>query len=169
MIMRKSTLATIVGSMVICTLFSNCASIVSKTAYPLYVHTDPAGATVSITNKKGKEIYKGTSPATVKLKSGDGFFAKAEYLVKLTSPGYAERVVPVNFKLNGWYFGNIVFGGLIGLLIVDPLTGAMWKIQDPVVDETLAPLGSNAKIPTLKIIPLNSIPESWKKSLVRLD
>jgi hypothetical protein len=23
-----------------------------------------------------------------------------------------------------WYFGNLVFGGLIGMVIVDPLTGA---------------------------------------------
>ena len=27
--------------------------------------------------------------------------------------------------MNGWYIGNILFGGLIGFLIVDPLTGAM--------------------------------------------
>jgi hypothetical protein len=26
--------------------------------------------------------------------------------------------------------GNIVFGGLIGLLIVDPATGAMWKLEE---------------------------------------
>ena len=32
--------------------------------------------------------------------------------------------------LNGWYIGNVVFGGLIGLLIVDPETGAMWRLDE---------------------------------------
>jgi hypothetical protein len=34
--------------------------------------------------------------------------------------------------MDGWYIGNILFGGLIGILIVDPLTGAMWKLDDVV-------------------------------------
>jgi len=29
-----------------------------------------------------------------------------------------------------WYLaGNIVFGGIAGWLIVDPLTGAMWRLS----------------------------------------
>lgn len=32
--------------------------------------------------------------------------------------------------MDGWYVGNIIFGGLIGLLLVDPITGAMWKLPD---------------------------------------
>jgi hypothetical protein len=31
--------------------------------------------------------------------------------------------------VDGWYFGNLLFGGLIGLLIVDPATGAMYKLE----------------------------------------
>ena len=34
--------------------------------------------------------------------------------------------------MDGWYIGNIVFGGLIGWLVVDPASGAMWKLQDSV-------------------------------------
>jgi hypothetical protein len=34
--------------------------------------------------------------------------------------------------MDGWYIGNILFGGVIGFLIVDPATGAMWKLGDPV-------------------------------------
>ncbi len=32
--------------------------------------------------------------------------------------------------MNGWYWGNFAIGGLIGFLIVDPLTGAMYRIKD---------------------------------------
>lgn len=31
--------------------------------------------------------------------------------------------------MDGWYFGNILFGGLIGFLIVDPATGAMYTLK----------------------------------------
>lgn len=31
--------------------------------------------------------------------------------------------------MNGWYIANIVFGGLVGFLIVDPATGAMYSLS----------------------------------------
>ena len=39
--------------------------------------------------------------------------------------------------MNGWYFGNILFGGLIGMIAVDPATGAMYTLQPKAVDTTL--------------------------------
>src|SRR5690606_31669 len=110
-------------------LFSSCATIFTKSSYPLSINSSPNNAKVSITDKKGKEIYLGTTPATVKLKAGAGFFSKAEYQVKFSSPGYEERIVPIIFKLDGWYFGNLLVGGVLGMLIIDPATGAMWKME----------------------------------------
>jgi hypothetical protein len=150
-------------------LFAGCATIVSKTSYPVYIHTDPARATVTITNKKGKEVYRGASPATLKLNSGAGYFSKAEYQVTISSPGFEEKIVPINFKINGWYFGNLLIGGIIGLLIVDPATGAMWKIKDPVVDETLIKSDASAiTMPTLKIINIDDVPGNMNMGLVKL-
>ena len=83
-------------------LFTSCATIFGKSSYPVSINTNPTGATISITDKKSKEVYKGTSPATVTLKSGAGYFSKAEYQVKLSSPGYGEQIIPINYKLNGW-------------------------------------------------------------------
>ncbi len=119
-------------------LFSSCASIVSKSTYPLSINSSPSNAKVSITDKKGKEIYLGNTPATVKLKAGAGFFSKAEYQVKFSSPGYDDKIVPITFKLDGWYFGNLLLGGLLGMLIIDPATGAMWKIETEFLNETLS-------------------------------
>lgn len=34
--------------------------------------------------------------------------------------------------LDGWYFGNIVFGGLLGILVIDPYTGAMYRLPERV-------------------------------------
>lgn len=149
-------------------LFSSCATIFGKSSYPVSISTNPKGANISITDKKSKEVYKGTSPATVTLKSGAGYFSKAEYKVKITAPGFGQQIIPVNYKLNGWYFGNLLFGGLIGMLIVDPATGAMWKLQTPPIYVTLDKLTETVTEPTLKIIDIKDVSESMKSNMIRL-
>ena len=149
-------------------LLSGCATILSKSSYPVHISTDPKGAAVTITDKKNKEVFKGQSPANVTLKSGAGFFSKAEYQVKLNAPGYAEQVVPINFKINGWYFGNLFIGGLVGMLIVDPATGAMWKLDTPPVNVSLTKVNAVAQVPTLQIVDIASLPQDIKEKLVRI-
>ena len=65
-------------------------------------------------------------------------------------------------KVEGWYWGNILFGGLIGMIIVDPATGAMYKLDTEAVDVSLVKLEKNAE----NQVNINSIPEDWKKHLV---
>jgi len=31
---------------------------------------------------------------------------------------------------NPWYIGNLLFGGVLGMVIVDPLTGSMWRFEE---------------------------------------
>lgn len=161
-ILPKLTVLAVAGTV----LLSGCASIVSKTSYPVYMHVTPAGANISITDKKGKEVYRGQSPGTVTLKSGSGFFSKAEYQVKISAPGYHDKIVPINFNLNGWYFGNILIGGVIGMLIVDPATGAMWKLKDPLIDETL--VRTNATAATLNVVDIKNVSAEEKSNLIRI-
>jgi hypothetical protein len=149
-------------------LFSSCATIFSKSTYPLSINSSPTNAKVSITDKKGKEIFLGNTPTTVKLKAGAGFFSKEEYQVKFYSPGYDERIVPITFKLDGWYFGNLLIGGVLGMLIVDPATGAMWKIETEFLNETLSKSTASNE-PEMKIININEISENWKTHLVRVN
>ena len=146
---------------------SACASIVSKSTYPLTVSSTPSNAKISITDKFGKEIYLGTTPATVNLKAGAGFFSKAEYQIRFSSPGYEERVVPVTFTIDGWYFGNLLLGGFLGMLIVDPATGAMWKIDNYFVNETLRKSGSYSQL-DLKIVDINDVPENIRAGMERV-
>jgi hypothetical protein len=166
--MKKTILSFAMFAIAVPTLFSSCATIFGKSSYPVSINSNPAGATVSITDKKSKEVYKGQTPATVTLKSGAGFFSKAEYQVKITSPGYAEQVIPMNFKLNGWYFGNLLIGGVLGMLIIDPATGAMWKLDTPPINVTLNKSTASTDIPTLKIVDIASIPQDMKQHLVRI-
>jgi hypothetical protein len=155
--------------LVIATLISSCASIVSTSNWPLTVNTKPSGAKISIIDKKNVEVFKGTSPATLKLKSGAGYFAKQSYKVKLNLEGYPERVIPVECKVNGWYIaGNFVIGGFLGWLIVDPLTGAMYKLDMKVINEDFGQKTSYIE-PTLKIIDIRDIPNSMKEHLICIN
>lgn len=160
------TVTAIVLSVVV--LFSSCASIVSKSIYPVSISSNPIGARISITDKFGKEIYLGNTPATVRLKAGAGYFSRAEYQVKFSGPGYNEKMVPVTFKLDGWYFGNIILGGVIGMLIIDPATGAMWKVDSEYLHETLSRSFVSVE-PELEIRNFGEIPENWKTHLAKVN
>ena len=163
---------TILRSLVLiafATFITNCASIVSRSNWPLTVNTQPTGAKITIIDKKDMIVYNGTSPATLKLRSGAGYFAKQTYKVKLNLEGYPERIIPVSCNVNGWYIaGNLVIGGLVGWLIVDPLTGAMYKLDKKVINEVFAK--SNASVePSLKILDINDIPADMKEHLICIN
>ena len=147
-------------------IMTSCASIVSKSSWPITINSSPSEAKISIKDKKGVEIYTGSTPATLKLKSGSGFFSKARYQVTFEKVGYEKKVVPVEFKLNGWYFGNIIFGGPLGLLIIDPATGAMFKLETEFLNETLTKSVANADTKELKLLDINKIPTEWKNHLI---
>lgn len=151
-------------------LGTSCASIVSKSSYPIAISSTPSQANISITNKKGIEIYKGNTPANLKLKSSSGFFSRASYQVKFQLDGYDERIVPIEFKVDGWYWGNFLFGGFLGFLIIDPATGAMYKLETEFVNETLvSSSASNANEKDFKIYTIDQIPSKWNDYLVKIE
>lgn len=160
---------TSIGLALIMLLASSCASIVSKSNYPITINSTPSEAKIVITDKKGQQVFTGNTPANLKLKAGSGYFGKAQYQIQFTKDGYETKTVPVHFKLDAWYFGNILIGGLIGMLIVDPITGAMYKLDTEFVNETL--LASTASLDNnqLKVYDLNEVPAQWKDHLVKIS
>src|SRR5689334_18759454 len=102
---------------VLISMFSSCATIFSKSSYPVTFGSDPAGTTISVTNREHVEIFMGKTPCAVKLKAGSKFFSREQYAIKFSRPGYDDKIVPINFKINAWYFGNLLLGGVIGMLI----------------------------------------------------
>lgn len=107
-----------------------CASIVSESRTPVSINSSPTGASYQITSEDGALVHSGVTPEQVTLKAGAGYFDGETYKVTFRKDGYAENSSIINSRMNGWYWGNIVFGGLIGMLIVDPLTGAMFKLPE---------------------------------------
>lgn len=151
-------------------LFSTgCASILSKSSYPITINSTPSQAKITITDKKGIETYKGNTPATLKLKASNAFFSRARYQVKFELDGYDERIIPVEFKIDGWYWGNILIGGFLGFLIIDPATGAMYKLETEYINETLSKstaLNENEK--DFRVYTIDQIPNQWNDYLVEI-
>jgi len=107
-----------------------CASICGESSAYCQLRSEPSGVDVSIKNEKGLEVFRGKTPTTVLLKKKTGYFNGADYYITAKHDGYAERVVSIDRGMSWWYAGNIIFGGLIGFLIVDPATGSMWTIDE---------------------------------------
>jgi hypothetical protein len=145
-----------------------CASIVSKSQWPVSISSSPDNAKFTITNTKGQVIHSGTTPASLTLDSGNGYFKKAKYLIKYEKNGYEAKTYELTSSVNGWYFGNILFGSLIGFLIVDPLTGAMYKLPE-VANVSLENKKYSSNNNDLKIISLNNLTPEEKARLVRLN
>ena len=117
---------------------SGCASIVSGGPKVLPILSQPDDAACEIVDlKSGATITKARTPHTVTLANDAGYFQPAKYKVKISKDGYLPREVELSAGLNGWYLGNIVFGGVLGILIIDPATGAMWKIHEDNVSVAL--------------------------------
>jgi len=109
---------------------ASCATIVSDSTYPVTIRSTPDRADFVIHDEDGAEVHRGVTPATVDLKAGSSYFDREEYDVTVSAAGMGPKTRHLRADLDPWFFGNILFGGLIGILIVDPLTGAMYELDD---------------------------------------
>jgi hypothetical protein len=105
---------------------SGCASLMHGSDQDVSVVSNPAAASISVDGKP-----MGTTPAVVRLTR------KESHILRLDLEGYQPFEMPLERKTSGWVWGNIVFGGLIGVA-VDSSTGAMYKLTPGAVDATLA-------------------------------
>ena len=113
--------------LLMCFVFSSssCATIVSGRNQSLPVISYPSGATITLGNMKQ------TSPATFVLDR-----RQEVYLVKIEKDGYEPVEVTLKKGMNGWVWGNLVFGGIIGL-IIDISTGSASKFVPDEVEVNL--------------------------------
>jgi hypothetical protein len=119
---------------------SGCASIMSGSRKNITINSNPPGAHVSVADKNGAEVASLTTPCVANLKRGAGYFSGASYVAKIEKPGYQSQEVKIQATANPWTLGNIVFGGVIGLLIVDPVTGGMFMLTPAEIEAQLQPV-----------------------------
>lgn len=155
------------------TLFAGCATIMGNSApETLNVRSAPDQATVVILDEGGTKIFEGKTPTTLPLEKKRGYFSGKKYTVNLKKEGFGEHTVTVDTKVNGWYVaGNLVFGGLIGWLIVDPATGAMWTLDKNEVSVTLQGPKRSAidQSDKPRIMLLEDVPLSLRDKMVKVS
>lgn len=164
-----STVRLVAVLLVTVVCLTGCATIVGKDVFPVTINSNPDGANILIVDEKGRKMYTGTTPSTVTLAAGESYFHAKTYTITFSKQGYTDQYATVKATLSGWYFGNILFGGIIGILIVDPISGKMWKLQSDVTANLTQKTAMHQEQPTLKIMTLSQIPDNLKKYLVRIN
>ncbi|MGD1823645.1 MAG: hypothetical protein ACPKM0_12900 [Pleomorphochaeta sp.] len=160
--MKKTKL--ILLTLILSITLSSCASILSDSSYPVTISSSPTEANIVIRNSSNIVVYKGTTPALVKLDASNGFFKKENYTITFSKEGYEESIYTIENHLDGWYWGNILAGGLIGMLIIDPSTGAMWSLDTSIYYDLTEEKTSN----NISIMNLDDIPNEWIPYLTKL-
>lgn len=99
-------------------LFTSCATLMAgNDSNQITVNSTVPNSKVYVNN-----IYRGMAPVVLDLNDKDS------YTVKVMAPGYTPYVTPVKKTLSGWFWGNILLGGPIGM-IVDLMTGKAFKMK----------------------------------------
>ena len=106
-------------------LGGGCATVTTGTTQPINIDSDPAGAECKLM-RGGEQISTVTTPAPVTVKRDSQTIH-----VRCKKEGYEEGLVVMNSRFEAMTVGNVLVGGVIGV-IVDSSTGANSK-YDPYV------------------------------------
>ena len=120
-------------------ILSSCASIIHGPTQVLDFNSQPNGATIKI---DGKDY--GKTPQSISLRrkgkaKGDKSDKKS-YDIQILLDKYYPYQMKIKREMDGWFLGNLLFGGIIGI-IVDASNGSMYKLTP---DQIIAQMNSNS-------------------------
>ena len=110
------------------TTCASCASIVGRYRCPVSFQSESAEFGLEVLAPDGRCVHKGRMPQSMTFDAHKGFFQRAKCVNRSTGTRANPIEARLDASLDPWHFCHILFGGLIGILIVDPLTSAMWKL-----------------------------------------
>lgn len=146
----KKTIIT--GALALTLLFSSCATVMSGSKQNVKFSSTPSAASIFI-----DEVEVGKTPFEMKLAR------KSEHEVMIKLDGYQTYQTKLTKKFNGWFIGNILIGGIIGI-IVDPITGAMYNLSPKEINAQMAKgTAFTHKKGDVYIAVALTIDPSWKK------
>lgn len=118
-------------SAVVLVALTGCASILGGgSSQPVQIQSSTPQLAFTVTSSTGIQMGSGAAPSTVTLPR------KNEYQVALTAPGFQPQTVALTKGTNGWFWANLVIGGIPGF-IIDFITGAAYKLEPAVVNVSL--------------------------------
>jgi len=110
---------------------AGCATIMSGRSQEVSFHSNPEGSTVVV---GGKII--GKTPLTTTLKKS------ARQSLEFRKEGYKTLSTVMDTSTSGWFWGNILIGGLLGST-TDGITGSIYKYSPSRYLVTLEPKNAN--------------------------
>jgi hypothetical protein len=123
--MKQLVIKSVLAATMLGTL-TNCASIVSGSSQSIDFSSQPSGAKITIDGRAYGETPKSISLPRIGRVAGEAK-PKKEYAVKIEMEGFYPYEIKLKRELNSWTLGNLLFGGVIGILI-DAGSGAMYKL-----------------------------------------
>lgn len=135
------------------TFLTSCATIMHGTRQSVGISSNPGNASVWV-----DKAFVGNTPLIVDMSRKDNHFVKIEL------EGYQPYEITFSRQMSGWVFGNIVFGGVIGLA-VDAISGGIYMLTpDQVQSELRSCQITYAKESKDSFIAIVLTPNpSWKK------
>jgi hypothetical protein len=127
-----------------------CASIVHGSRQSVAFTSTPSSARVTVDNQ-----LVGNTPVVAKLTRKD------KHIVRIELEGYSPFETTLARRTSGWVWGNMVFGGLVGLA-VDATTGAMYQLTPEEINGTLGPVTSMTRDGLGVVVVLRADP-AWEK------
>jgi len=109
-------LLTAIIALVMVFNLTSCATIIHGGRQDIYVTSSPSGAVVRVDGQAT------STPGSINLER-----KKALYVLVFEKEGYNPVEIELRRTVDGWLFGNILLGGIIGL-VIDFCTGAAYKI-----------------------------------------
>jgi hypothetical protein len=121
-----SRFTTVLAVVAIAASAGACASIMHGTTQDIGISSSPTAANITIDNG-----VKANTPFVAKLSRKDS------HIVHIAADGYAPADLTLTRGVSGWVWGNVVFGGLIGLA-VDAVSGGLYNLTPTQLSATLA-------------------------------
>jgi hypothetical protein len=98
-------------------LVVSCSSIINGSKQNVSIRADPLSADIFVDGE-----LAGTGIAEVKLKRGK------DHVIEAKLDGYRTAKVTTDRSLTGWFWGNCILGGVIGMAI-DLITGSAYDVD----------------------------------------
>lgn len=145
------TTAGVLGTLAV--LLVGCATIMQGTRQNFGISSTPTGASVFVDKQA-----QGTTPVVAKLTRKDN------HIIRIEMAGYQPFEAAVSKRVSGWVWGNIVFGGLIGLG-VDAISGGLYKLTPDQIQAELKqqPVGVRIQDDMILIAVTLHPDSSWQK------
>ena len=136
--MKKTVCIWVILLLTAAIISMGCATIVHGNDQEISIKSKPSGAKATIYDRYDREVWSSETPCTARLQRGDGFFVKQTYRIVFEKEGYDAKTFQLYSSVDGWYIaGNLFLGGFIGWLVIDPASGAMWRIDPDIVNVSL--------------------------------